>query len=428
MKRVSWGVLLACALSGPVAAERLTLDEALATVAAAHPDRRMAESDLAVSRADREQAASRQDFSLFLDGALRTGLRPKDGLPNAGDWRPDNIARLVARKPLLDFGRTDQAITAADQEIVARQADFLNIDSLRRIDIMARYFDVLVADQQYVADNEFMTVAYLDWDKARERFDLGIGNRPDLLRLEALYQDWRERRNASLQRMRSTRQKLANAMYRPAQLPTELAEPILKDNARTVPDYDSLLAWVMEKNPRVQSLQAQVAAADARLASIRSDRNPVLDAEVVGGSYSRPSTTRDDLSVGLVFNIPIYQGGRLDARGARELALKERRVAELEKLKLDLSDTLLATLQEIDWLRGSGRPAADKQVEYRDWALERARAEYELELKTTLGSSMAETQAAALRRRQMEYRLALALARLEALSGGSLPPVEGAQK
>ncbi|MDP3421590.1 MAG: TolC family protein, partial [Thiobacillus sp.] len=73
-------------------------------------------------------------------------------------------------------------------------------------------------------------------------------------------------------------------------------------------------------------------------------------------------------------------------------------------------------------LRTSGITAADKQVEYRDWALERARAEYELELKTTLGSSMAETQAAQLRRRQMEYRLALALARLEALSGGSLPP------
>ena len=427
MKNIAWGAVLACALSGPAAAERLTLDEALATVATAHPDRRMAESDLAVSRADRDQAASRRDFSLFLDGALRTGLRPDDGLPYAGDWRADNVGRLVARKPLLDFGRTDEAVAAADQEILARQADLLNVESLRRIDIMARYFDVLVADQQYVADNEFMTVAYLEWDKARERFELGIGSRPDLLRLEAFYQDWRERRSASLQSMRSTRQKLANAMYRPAQLPTELAEPELKDNARTVPDYASLLAWVMQKNPRVQSLQAQVAAADARLAAIHAERYPVLDAEVIGASYSRPSTTRDDLSAGLVFNIPLYQGGRVDARVTRELAQKERRVAELEKLKLDLSDTLLATLQEIDWLRGSGRPAADKQVEFRDWALERARADYELELRTNLGSSMAQTQAAQLRRKQIEYRLALALARLEALSGGSLPPVEGAR-
>jgi outer membrane protein TolC len=428
MMRVACGVLLACGLSWPAAAERLTLDEALAAVAAAHPDRRIAESDLAVSRADRDQAASRQDFALFLDGALRTGLRPDDGLPGAGDWRADNAGRLVARKPLLDFGRTEGAVSAADQEIVARQAELINVESLRRIDIMARFFDVLVADQQYVADNEFMTVAYLEWDKARERFELGIGSRPDLMRLEAFYQDWRERRNASLQNMRSTRQKLAHAMYRPDNLPTALAEPVLQGNAKPVPEYDALLSWVMQKNPRIQALQAQLSAADARLAAIRAERNPVLDAEVVGASYSRPSTTRDDVSAGLVFSIPLYQGGRVDARVARELALKERRAAELEKLKLELSDTLLATLQEIDWLRGSGRPAADKQVEFRDWALERARAEYELELRTNLGSSMAQTQAAQLRRKQMEYRLALALARLEALSGGSLPPVEGVQQ
>lgn len=422
MKRIACRVMLAWALSGAAAAESLTLDEALSTVTAAHPDRRMAESDLALSRADRDQAASRQDFSLFLDGSLRTGRRPDDG------WEADNIGRVVARKPLLDFGRTAQAVAAADQEIAARQADLLTIESLRRIDIMARYFDVLLADQQYVADNEFMTVAYLDWDKARERYELGIGNRPDLLRLEAYYQDWRERRNASLQRMRSARQKLAHAIYRPGKLPTTLAEPVLPGNARPVPEYDSLLSWVMQKNPRVLALQAQLAAADARLAAIRAERNPTLDAEVIGGGYSRESTTRDDISAGLVFNIPLYQGGRVDARVAREQALKERRAAELEKLRLDLADTLLATLQEIEWLRSSGRPAAEKQVEYRDWVLERARAEYELELKTNLGSSMAETQAAALRRKQVEYRLALALARLEALSGGSLPPVEGAQQ
>jgi len=185
---------------------------------------------------------------------------------------------------------------------------------------------------------------------------------------------------------------------------------------------------VMAKNPRVQILQAQVAAADARLASIRAESNPTVNADVYAGSYSRFSNTRDDYSAGLVFNIPLYQGGRVDARVARELAQKERTAAELDKLKLDLADTLLVTLQEIEWLRGSSRSAADKQIEYRDWALERTRAEYELELKTNLGNSMAETQMAQLRRKQVEYRLALALARLEALSGGSLPPVEGAQK
>lgn len=422
MRRATWVALLACALSAPASAEPLTLEEALASVAAPHPDRRIAESDLALARANRDEAASRQDFSLFLDGSLRTGRQP------GGDWKPDNIGRIVARKPLFDFGRSSQAIAAAEDEVTARQEALYTVESLRRIDIMARYFDVLMADRQYAADNEFMAVAYVAWDNAKDRFKVGQISQPDLLKLETEYQDIRERRNASEQRMRSSRQRLAQAIYRPGTLPEELVEPQLRDNARPVPDYETLLPWVLAKNPRILALQAQSAAADARLAAIRAERNPTLDAEVMGGSYSRESITRDEASAGLVFTIPLYQGGRVDARLAREVAQKERTAAELEKLKFDLSDTLLATLQEIEWLRGSSRAAADKQAEYRDWALERARAEYELEMKTNLGTSMAETQLAQIRRKQVEYRLALALARLQALSGGSLPPVEGARK
>jgi outer membrane protein TolC len=422
MTRLSWCALLACALSAPVSADRLTLEEALASATAPHPELRIAESELALARADRDQADSRQGFSLSIEGDLRTGLRP------TGNWEPNNVGLLILRKPLLDFGRSSEAVAAADQEVAARQAALINVESLRRIDIMARFFDVLLADMQYAADNEFLAVAYVAWDNAKDRFKVGQISQPELFKLEASYQDTRERRNASQQRMRSTRQKLANAIFSPDKLPTELVDPALKDNARPVPVYETLLPWVMAKNPRVQMLRAQAAAADARLASIRAESNPTVNADVSAGSYSRFSNTRDDYSAGLVFSVPLYQGGRVDARVARELAQKERTVAELDKLKLDLADTLLVTLQEIEWLRGSSRSAADKQIEYRDWALERARAEYELELRTNLGNSMAETQAAQLRRKQVEYRLALALARLEALSGGSLPPVEGAQK
>lgn len=409
--------LLALALSGPAAPARLTLEAALAS-AGAHPERRIAESELDVARADRAQAGSRRDFALYLDGGLRTGQRPD------GDWKPDNVARVVARKPLFDFGRSSGAVDAADQEIAARQAALLDTDNLRRIDVMARYFDVLLADMQYAADDEFMAVAYVSWDNATDRFEVGQISRPALLKLEADYQDTRERRNASQQRMRASRQRLAHAINRPGELPAELAEPALRDSERPVADYETLLPWVKAHNPRLLALRAQIAAADARIAVTRAERNPALDAEVIGGSYSRDSATRDDLSAGLVFSMPLYQGARVDAREARERALKTRTQAQLEGLEFELSDALLATLQEIEWLRGSGRQAAGKQIEYRDWALERARAEYELEMRTNLGPSMAETQVAQLRRKQIEYRLALAFARLEALSGGSLPPLE----
>lgn len=407
-----FGVLLLCLPLATLAADApLTLAEALATADAAHPDLSIAESDLAISLAEREQAGSRQHFNLFLDGSLRTGKKPGE------DWSPDNIGRIVARKPLLDFGRTSHSVAAADQEIAGRRAALLDARAARRINLMARYFDVLLADLQYTTDNEFMTVAFLVWDNARERFTLGQITQPQLLELEARFQDLRERRAASSQQRRATRQKLANAMNRPNNLPFELAEPMLPGNEKVVADYEILLPRILERNPALQAINAQIHASGARLAAIRSERRPTVDAEVIGANYSRASVTRDQVSAGVLVNVPLYQGSRIDARVARELALRDRLVAQREKLKLGLNATVLDVLHEIEWLRGSSRPAADKQIEYRDWALERSRAEYELEMKTNLGTSMAETQTALLRRKRVEYQLALALARLAALSG-----------
>lgn len=406
------GILLLCLPLVSLAADRpLTLDEVLATVDAPHPDLAFAESNLAVSLAEREQTSSRRDFNLFIDGSLRSGKKLGE------EWAADNIGRIVARKSLLDFGRTEQSIAAADMEVAAQRTALLEVRAARRIDLMARFFDVLLADLQYTADNEFMTVAFLMWDNARERFAMGQVTQPQLLELEARFQDTRERRTTSSQKQRTSRQKLANAMNRPGNLPSELAEPVLPDNEQAVLDYETLLPRVLEQNPALQGLNAQINASGARIAAIRSERHPTLDAEVLGAAFSRGLATRDQISAGLIFNVPLYQGRRIDARVAREYAIRERLLAQREKLKLELSETILDTLNEIEGLRGSSRPAAEKQIEYRDWALERARAEYELEMKTNLGTSLAETQTALLRRKRVEYQLALALARLAALAG-----------
>jgi outer membrane protein TolC len=389
----------------------LTLADALATADDPNPELALAEADLALRMADRDQAASTRDLTLTLDGSLRRGRHP--GI----DWSPDNSGRIVARKPLLDFGRSAGEIAAAGYEVEAGNAALFDARAVRRITLMADFFDVLLADQQYATDNEFMTVAYLAWDNARDRFELGQLSRPELMALDARYQDLRERRDASRQRMQSARQKLADAMNRPERLPVDLAEPALRGNDTPVPDYAAVLAHVLEHNHALHAFDAQLAAADARIAAIRADRYPTVDAEIAGAGYSREVVTRDTASAGLVFSVPLYQGDRIDARVARERALRDSVLARREQLRRTLAETVRDVIDEIDWLRSSSRPAAAKQIEYRDWALERARAEYELELKTNLGTNLAETQAALLRKKQVEYRLALALARLAALQG-----------
>ncbi len=416
MKRLLSAALLLTAAAALAEDKPLTLEEALATADAAHPLMQAAQADLDLALAEERIADSSDDATLTAEGILRRG-RPTTG---ADDWREDNVSRLVLRKTLFDFGRARGQVDAARQEVNARQQALMDTRDARRIDIMARFFDVALADARYDADNEFLAVYYVRWDDSKKRHELGELTTSQLAELEAQYQDQREKRNRSLLAQRATRQKLANSLNQPARLPGTLARPLLKQNDLPLPEYEDMLPLALDSNRRLLALQAQLDAVAARTEAIRADRAPTLDVEVIAGDYSRESSSRDRVSGGLILNWPLYQGGRIDGRLARQLADRARLEAQIEQSRRALAESLLETLQEIQWLRMSARPAAKVQIDYRDKMLDRARAEYEMEMRTNLGATMAETQAAAIRASEVEYRLALALARLEALAGRPL--------
>ncbi len=416
MMRLIPASLLLVAASALAAEKPLTLEEALAAADAPHPLMRAAQANLDLALADQQLADSSNDVTLTAEAALRQG-RPTVG---PDDWLEDNIGRLVLRKTLLDFGREEGQVEAARQEVNAQRLALMDARDARRIDIMGRFFDVLLADARYGAENEYMAVYYVSWDDSQKRFDLGELSPSALAEIEARYQDQREKRNRSMMAQRATRNRLANALNQPGQLPSELVPPKLEQNDTPLPGYQELLPVAFESNRKLLALQSRLNAVASRSEAVRASRAPTVDVELAAGSYSRDAVTRDSVSGGLILNWPLYQGERVDSRLAREVAERTRIEAELEQFKLKLSESLLETIQEIDCLRGSVRPAAKTQIEYRDKALERARAEYELEMRTNLGVTMADTQAAAVRAQEAEYRLALALARLEALLGKPL--------
>ncbi len=405
-------------LCNPAESATLTLDAALAATESAHPDLIQARAERDSALADRDSADARLDSSVYLEGILRSG-RPSPWMP---DFVNDNSIRLTARKTLYDFGRSDNVQLAAGLELSARESDLTDTLAHRRLDIMARYFDVLLADLQYTADNELMAVYFVRLDQGKDQLAQGQISSLDLAELDARYQDILEKRNASAQQQRITRAMLANAMNRPGELPGELEEPALPGNQRPLPDYQTLLPALLDNNTRLHAQQEMLAASQRRIAALRAESGPILDAELQAADYSRSASTRDNMSGGLILTWPLYQGNRQDARVAREQARYNQLQAGTEKLKMELTQALLETCLDITQRQGTARNAAQQNTAYRDLKLERSRGLYELELKSNLGTAMAETSDAKLRARRNEYQLALSYARLEALLGR---PLEG---
>ncbi|PWB49098.1 MAG: hypothetical protein C3F18_10805, partial [Nitrosomonadales bacterium] len=180
MKRalLALGLLLGPALHAQ-GAQTLTLERALASAADSHPDLRIAEADRAMAIAERDLAGARSDWSLNLEAGLRRA-KPTTG----PDSVSDNTLRFNARKSLYDFGRAALAGQAAESVLAAREAALLDARSRRRLDVMARFFDVLLADLQYAADNEYMAVAYVNLDNARHRLEVGQIAAADLAGIE----------------------------------------------------------------------------------------------------------------------------------------------------------------------------------------------------------------------------------------------------
>jgi outer membrane protein TolC len=298
----------------------------------------------------------------------------------------------------------------------------------RRLALMARYFDVLLADMAYNTDTEFMAVAYVDWDNNKDRHALGQTPQWKLMELEARYQDALAQRNDTRRKLREKRMQLAQAMNRAEPVLEDLVDPPLKDNDRKLPEYDVLMQHALAHNPGLQAQSRLLAATQVRRETARAILRPTLEVTADATDWSRESTTRDDMSVGLNFYMPLWQSDRMDARLAREQARITEIMAQQEKMVMDLRESVLSLWEEIQHLQGSARRSAQLQAQSRDLALEKAQAEYEMELKTNLGTSMAETQLAQLRRRAVEYRLALAWARLEALLGTPLADVKTKDK
>jgi outer membrane protein TolC len=394
----------------------LTLEQALAMADLAHPDLDMAQARVEGAQADFTQVRALTGVRSYLDITPQS-VHPSSG-PETG-MVGDSRARLTVSKRLYDFGRSQALEDSARSIIEARQLFFFDAHQRRRIEIMQRFFDVILADLRYAADNETMAHTYVAFDRGRDRHGLGQISDVDLLELEQRYQQTLVIRTLSQKRQASSRLQLALAMNRPEELPHDLRQPALAGNEREVPEVQVLYAQARASNPALLALRHETEAARLTLTAERARRRPVLTADGEAAWYEREFNSRDELRATLNLRIPLYQGGEDSAAIAAGLARLHEQEARLGRAELDLRQTVLDLVQEAE-TRKVERAAARVKVSYRDLYLDRSRALYELEVRTDLGDAMAQMTAAQWEAAQAEFRLALAWAKIDALTGNQV--------
>lgn len=396
--------------------EPLNLEQALALADGGHPALEQARAHIQAARAHLDQAEASNDFQVGMTGSLRY-VEPSKQAPDRSN--ADHSLVLSVSKELYDFGRSEAREQAARLVMDNTRHRYMAERNRRRLTAMRTFFDALLADMEFIRDNEAMAKGYIRWDRRRERRELGEVSDLEVLEYEEKYHVARKQRYASETRQRIARARLANALNSPGRLPGTLIKPELAALGRKLPEPEVLLAHARENNPVIKAARAALEAAGKRVELARAGRRPSLSGEFAAAEYSRSIGARDRYSIGLTLQVPLWSGGAVDAGIAASLADEREARAALEEAGMELEQDVLEIWRELSILRYE-RERAEAQNKYRELYLDRARANYELEVQTDLGDAMIKISEAQRALAKARFDTALAWAKLDALLGNDI--------
>lgn len=405
------------AMAGPADREELpdtlTLEYALSLADQNHPQLMLSEAQVHQAQAELALVDSSTDTQVNLEGRLRYVEPPRSY--SFLSHNDSNIS-LTITKPLYDFGLKQARDKAALAEISASQYAYLDVRAQRRLVIMRRFFDVILADLQFNRYNEEMAVEYVGFDRLRKRKAAGEVSEYDVKKKEVQYQHVRYLRYSAENDQRRTRALLAEALNHPGELPSNLAKPDLSILKRKIPDYDEMLALAMQHNFRLKALQDKLTAAQQQVAAARASDNPQLIGELGAYEYARDLGGYDRLRAGISIKIPLFSGDRTDAQTAMAQAKLYGIKAQLESSQSQIRQGLLDTWLELQSLQAR-RQEMKTLNDYRELNLDRSRALYNMEVTADLGDAMVQITESEYLSRQADYQMAEAWTRLDILTG-----------
>lgn len=391
----------------------LTLEQALSYADEAVPGLQLREAELEQSQAEQTRAESLTDMQAYLEARARYVVPPSYSADQSHD---DNRFGIVINKDLYDFGKHRARVNAAALDVDANHLLYLDARVRRRLEITQRYFDVLLADLIVNRSEEEMAVAYVRFDRLRQRKEVGQASNVQVVAAEAQYHHVRVDRYKNIAEQRSTRARLAEALNQPANLPDTLVAPSVQILERKIPDVEELQTLLLKQNYQLQALRSKVHAAEQRLEVARAQDNPVLTGSAEAFKYSRQLSSNDEMRVGVTLTVPLYEGRRNDAAIAQAHAQILQARAQLSQAESDLRQLVLRLWLDLDNLRVQREERAVLR-KYRELNLDRARALYDLDVNADLGDAMAQFTDIEFLAAQTDYQMLRTWLQMDILTG-----------
>jgi len=246
---------------------------------------------------------------------------------------------------ILDFGGRGANRKAADSLLMAALLNHDNIIQKTLSDLIQAYFDALTAKAVWKAKTQNEDIAQGTLDVAKRREAKGAVARSDTLQAATALAKASLEKNRAKGAYHKAISVLVYSMGVPSQTKVLLPDNLGEMTGQEVTDMDQLMANVQKNHPAIQASRARLEAARHQVTAARSEGLPSFDFSANYYQNGRPGQSltisrTDETTVGVMLNIPVFDGF------SRIYKIREAK-AQVEQKEAELQDVEYQTLMDL---------------------------------------------------------------------------------
>lgn len=374
----------------PTLDQPLTLEECIDLSLANNPRLARANWDAMAADAQRDVAAGQRWATLGTQGEYRRSLDDQrlvaarsPGEP--GSWSSDTFsADLTLSMPLFTGGRITNEIAAARLSAEAAVNRLVRTRTELVFNV-SRVFYSILGQRQVIESLEFSRKALEEHrQRVQDLLDVQKAARVDLLRTEVRLADIEQKLVSERNTLNVQHRVLANLLGIDENSDAiEIAGELVLSGFEAA---DAPVAFAYEQRDDYRAADAELKEQARRVDAARADNWPTVSligsyggrwAEGGVNSQSGADSTEDVGSIGVVVEMPIFEGGRINARIRRERAKLASTQERLRELELQIREEVRTALLNVQSSRERVR-ATEKAIERGRESLRIEREKYDL--------------------------------------------------
>ncbi|SDW91783.1 outer membrane protein [Roseicitreum antarcticum] len=325
IRTVIFGAALAAATLVPTGSRAQSLAD---TLIAAYRTSNLLEQNRATLRAaDEDVAIALATLRPVVNFVARGGISRSTGAAGVAQTSTTASLDLSAEVTLLDFGRGQLAKDAAREQVLAVRQALIGVEQNVLLNAVGAFMDTRNALETVALREANVRLITRELRATEERFSVGEVTRTDIAIAEARLAGARAQLAAAQGDLAAAREgyKLVTGAY-----PTQLGTP--PSLPRTAASLSAAQDIARVTHPAIKQAQHEVTAAELNAERALAARHGSVSASASTGLSARdPGNGGPNASIGLTYQRPIYQGGRLSATHRQALARRDAARAALHQ-------------------------------------------------------------------------------------------------